>query len=85
MAINRDEEPPLFKSSDFSFTKRKIEEDEDVKKSEILKTSIALRLTKYLTTTKTDDVHNIIIYSVYIDNRSFKCISKFCISTILCC
>jgi hypothetical protein len=56
MAINRDEEPPLFKSSDFNFTKRKIEEDEDVKKSEILKTSIALRLTKYLTTTKTDDV-----------------------------
>lgn len=35
MFIIKDEEPPLFKTSDFTFTKRKIEEDEDIKKSDI--------------------------------------------------
>lgn len=56
MSILKDEEPPLFKSSDFAFIKRKIEEDEDIKKSEILKTSIAMRLTRYLALSKTEDV-----------------------------
>lgn len=56
MSILRDEEPPLFKASDFAFTKRKIEEDEDTKKSDILKISIAMRLTRYLAISKTEDV-----------------------------
>jgi hypothetical protein len=56
MSILRDEEPPLFKTSDFNFTKRKLEEDEDIKKSEILKISIAMRLTRYLAISKTEDV-----------------------------
>ena len=55
MSLIRDEEPPLFKTSDQNFTKRKIEEDQDIKKSEVIKTSIALRLTKYLVTTRTED------------------------------
>jgi hypothetical protein len=60
MSILRDEEPPLFKTSDFTFTKRKIEEDEDIKKSDIVKTSISMRLTKYLVTTRTEDAIEII-------------------------
>jgi len=55
MFILQEEEPPLFKTSDQNFIKRKIEEDEDIKKSEVIKTSIALRLTKYLVTTRTED------------------------------
>ena len=55
MSILREEEPPLFKTSDFTYTKRKIEEDEDIKKSDIVKTSLAMRLTKYLISTRTED------------------------------
>lgn len=40
MSIIRDEESPLFKTSDFTYTKRKITEAEDMNKSEVVKTSI---------------------------------------------
>ena len=40
MSIIRDEEPPLFKTSDFNYTKRKITEAEDMNKSDEVKTSI---------------------------------------------
>ena len=56
MSIIKDEEPPLFKTADANFTKLKIEEDEDLKKSEVIKTSIALRLTKYLVKNRIEDV-----------------------------
>src|SRR5438477_63059 len=52
MSILKDEEPPLFKTSDFTFTKRKIEEDDDIKKSETVKTSLAMRFTKHLVTSR---------------------------------
>lgn len=60
MSILKDEEPPLFKTADFTFTKRKIEEDDDIKKSETVKTSLAMRLTRYLVATKAEDLIEII-------------------------
>lgn len=60
MSILKDEEPPLFKTSDYTFTKRKIEEDENIKKSEIVKTSISMRITKYLATSRIEDVIEIL-------------------------
>ena len=60
MSILKDEEPPLFKTADFTFTKRKIEEDDDIKKSETVKTSLAMRLTKHLVTSRTEDAIEII-------------------------
>ena len=40
MSIIREEEAPLFKTSDFIFIKRKITEAEDMNKNEVVKTSI---------------------------------------------
>ena len=48
MALVIDEEPPLFKMADLTYTNRKIEEEEDFQKKEMSKTSIAMRIQKYL-------------------------------------
>ena len=40
MSIIRDDEPPLFKSSDLNYIKRKIQEAEDFKKPEVVRTQI---------------------------------------------
>lgn len=52
MSILKDEEPPLFKSSDFTFAKRKIEENENIKKSDNIKFSIPMKITRYLSRQK---------------------------------
>ena len=44
MALVIDEEPPLFKMADLTYTNRKIEEEEDFQKKEVSKYSIAMRI-----------------------------------------
>jgi hypothetical protein len=48
MALVLDEETPLFNMADFTYTKRKIEEEEDIQNNEVNKSSLASRFAKYL-------------------------------------
>lgn len=55
MSLVIEEEPPLFKMADFSYTKRKIEEEEEVQKNEQYKSSLASKLQKIISNSKLDD------------------------------
>ena len=55
MSLLIEEEPPLFKMADFSYTKRKIEEEEEVQKNEQYKSSLASKLQKFISNSKLDD------------------------------
>ena len=55
MALVLDEEAPLFNMADFTYTKRKIEEEEDIQNNEQNKSSLASRFAKYLSQTQFDD------------------------------
>ena len=55
MALVLDEETPLFNMADFTYTKRKIEEEEDIQNNEQNKSSLASRFSKYLSQTGFDD------------------------------
>lgn len=48
MSLVIDEEAPLFNMADFTYTKRKIEEEEDIQNNELNKTSLASKFAKYL-------------------------------------
>jgi len=49
------EEPPVFKTTEFAYTKRKMEEDEDVQKQELSKNSLPARLQQFLSENQYDD------------------------------
>lgn len=55
MSLVISDEQPLFKMADFAYTKRKIEEEEDIQKAEQSKTSIASRVQKYMAANRIDD------------------------------
>jgi len=49
------DESPVFKTTEFAYTKRKMEEDEDVQKQELSKNSLPARVQQYLSERKYDD------------------------------
>ena len=49
------DESPVFKTTEFTYTKRKMEEDEDVQKQELSKNSLPARLQNYLSDRRYDD------------------------------
>ena len=55
MSLVITDDQPLFKMADFSYTKRKIEEEEDISKNQESKSSIASRVAKYMNQTHLDD------------------------------
>jgi len=60
MSVWQDEEELLFKTADGNFTKRKIEEDEDIKKNENFKASFAVMVAKKLATSWAEDTIEIL-------------------------
>jgi len=60
MSLILNDEQPLFKMADFNYTKRKIDEDEDISNNADSKTSFASNLRKKLAEKKIDDALEII-------------------------
>ena len=55
MSLVITDDQPLFKMADFTYTKRKIEEDEDISKTQQNQSSISTRVLRYMSQNKIDD------------------------------